>query len=281
MINICIIKPTKEYIHHLAFLEIAELLHYSILELKVKSKITYNNINTSPDIKNIIFGAHHIKEEVIKSIPKNTIIFNTEQIESIHEDFKKRILLLVNRGIELWDYSTYNLDFLFKSSKIKGKLFEIGYQKELQRIEMNENKEVDVLFYGLLNDRRKHIINNLLKKNIKVKYLFGVYGKDRDEWIAKSKLVLNLHVYDSKIFEIIRIFYLLTNGIPVVSEVDNNTKFNNDYLHAIKKSNYNEVEKNIIYLLENDEERLFLGQKGLKAIKKYPQINFTKSILGL
>ena len=281
MYNICIYRPSKQYIHHLAFLEIAELLHYSILELKIKSTITYNNLNTRSDVKNIIFGAHHIKEGMISSIPKNTIIFNTEQIESIHEEFKKRILLLVNHGAELWDYSSYNLEFLFKTLKIKGKLFKIGYQKNLQRIQFNENKDIDVLFYGLLNDRRKHIINNLLNKNIKVKHLFGVYGKARDEWIAKSKLVLNLHMYESKIFEIIRVFYLLTNGVPVVSEIDNNTKFNNDYLDGIKKSKYKEIEKNIIHLLKNEDERSNLGKKGFEYISKYPQVNFTKSILGL
>ena len=144
-----------------------------------------------------------------------------------------------------------------------------------------KKKNIDVLFYGLLNERRKLIINNLLKKNIKVKHLFGVYGEDRDEWIAKSKLVLNLHMYESKIFEIIRVFYLLTNGIPVVSEIDNNTKFNNNYLDGIKKSSYNEIEDDIIHLLNNDVERFNLGEKGFKSITKYPQINFTKSILNL
>ena len=281
MFNICIFRPTKKYIHHLAFLEIAELLHYSILDLKIGSKITFNTINTRSDVKNIIFGAHHIKEEMIGSVPKNSIVFNTEQLESIHKDFKKRISLLINRGIELWDYSRHNLDFLRKDLNIEGKLFEIGYQKNLQRINIEEKKDVDVLFYGLLNERRKLIIDNLIKQKIKVKHLFGVYGEDRDKWIGKSKLVLNLHMYESKIFEIIRVFYLLTNGIPVVSEIDKDTKFNNDYLDGIKKSNYNEIENNIINLLNNDEERSSLGEKGFKIITKYPQYIFTKSILGL
>ena len=61
-------------------------------------------------------------------------------------------------------------------------------------------------FYNLKNF--KISLNNLTKKNIKIKCLFGVYGKERDDWISKSKLVLNMHMYDSKIFEIIRVFYL-------------------------------------------------------------------------
>tara|TARA_Y100000741_G_scaffold343858_1_gene307990 strand:- start:240 stop:1091 length:852 start_codon:yes stop_codon:yes gene_type:complete len=278
MINICIIKPNN-YIHSLAYLEIAELLHYSVLELNKNSKISYNFIDINPKVKNIIFGAHLLNDDMINSIPSNTIIFNTEQIESINEIWKRRILLLASKGIIFWDYSNHNLDLLLTKLNVKGRLFEIGFQKNLQRIKMNDNKEVDVLFYGSLNNRREKIINSLLKKNVKVKCLFGVYGKDRDDWIGKSKIVLNLHYYESKIFEIVRIFYLLTNAIPIVSEVDENTKLNNNYLKGIKGSNYEDVEKNILSLLENEKERKLIGLNGFNIIKKYPQINFTKSIL--
>tara|TARA_Y100000996_G_scaffold224543_1_gene176652 strand:- start:347 stop:1198 length:852 start_codon:yes stop_codon:yes gene_type:complete len=278
MINICIIKPNN-YIHSLAYLEIAELLHYSVLELNKNSKISYNFIDINPKVKNIIFGAHLLNDDMINSIPSNTIIFNTEQIESINEIWKRRILLLASKGIIFWDYSNHNLDLLLTKLNVKGRLFEIGFQKNLQRIKMNDNKEVDVLFYGSLNNRREKIINSLLKNNVKVKCLFGVYGKDRDDWIGKSKIVLNLHYYESKIFEIVRIFYLLTNAIPIVSEVDENTKLNNNYLKGIKGSNYEDVEKNILSLLENEKERKLIGLNGFNIIKKYPQINFTKSIL--
>ena len=278
MINICIIKPNN-YVHSLAYLEIAELLHYSVLELNKNSKISYNFIDINPKVKNIIFGAHLLNDDMINSIPSNTIIFNTEQIESINEIWKRRILLLASKGIIFWDYSNHNLDLLLTKLNVKGRLFEIGFQKNLQRIKMNDNKEVDVLFYGSLNNRREKIINSLLKNNVKVKCLFGVYGKDRDDWIGKSKIVLNLHYYESKIFEIVRIFYLLTNAIPIVSEVDENTKLNNNYLKGIMGSNYEDVEKNILSLLENEKERKLIGLNGFNIIKKYPQINFTKSIL--
>ena len=280
MFNICIIKPNK-YIHSDAYLEIAELLNYSILELKKKSSIVYNFIDTNLNTKNIIFGAHLLNEELIKSIPKNSIVFNTEQLESINEVWKKRIIFFAKQGVELWDYSSFNLDFLKKKLKIKGKLFEIGYQHKLQRIKSKNEKEIDVLFYGSINKRRKQIIDKLLKNKIKVKCLFGVYGKERDEWISKSKIVLNLHMYESKIFEIIRVFYLLTNGISVISEFDKNTKFNTKLINGVKHCTYDEIEKNIIFLLENDKERLNLGINGNNLIKKYPQEYFTKSILEL
>ena len=278
MINVCLIKP-KNYIHYLALQELAELIHFSVLELGLKSQITFNYCDNNPSTKNIVLGAHLLNDNLIEDIPENTIIFNTEQIESITENWKKKILNLARKNIIFWDYSQYNLDYLSKAINIKGKLFQIGYQKELNRINHNVDKNIDVLFYGSINTRREHIINKLKDRKINVKTLFGVYGKERDDLIAKSKLILNMHMYDSKIFEIVRVFYLLSNSIPVISEVGSDTKFNNDFLDLICKSTYENIEKNIIYLLENDKKRIELGENGLNAIKKFPQIKFTEQIL--
>ena len=278
MINVCLIKP-KNYIHYLALQELAELIHFSVLELGLKSQITFNYCDNNPSTKNIVLGAHLLNDNLIEDIPENTIIFNTEQIESITEIWKKKILNLARKNIIFWDYSQYNLDYLSKTINIKGKLFQIGYQKELNRINHNIDKNIDVLFYGSINTRREHIINKLKDRKINVKTLFGVYGKERDDLIAKSKLILNMHMYDSKIFEIVRVFYLLSNSIPVLTEVGSDTKFNNDFLDLICKSTYENIEKNIIYLLENDKKRIELGENGLNAIKKFPQIKFTEQIL--
>ena len=278
MINVCLIKP-KNYIHYLALQELAELIHFSVLELGLKSQITFNYCDNNPSTKNIVLGAHLLNDNLIEDIPENTIIFNTEQIESITENWKKKILNLARKNIIFWDYSQYNLDYLSKTINIKGKLFQIGYQKELNRINHNIDKNIDVLFYGSINARREHIINKLKDRKINVKTLFGVYGKERDDLIAKSKLTLNMHMYDSKIFEIVRVFYLLSNSIPVLTEVESDTKFNNDFLDLICKSTYENIEKNIIYLLENDKKRIELGENGLNAIKKFPQIKFTEQIL--
>ena len=278
MINVCLIKP-KNYIHYLALQELAELIHFSVLELGLKSQITFNYCDNNPSTKNIVLGAHLLNDNLIEDIPENTIIFNTEQIESITENWKKKILNLARKNIIFWDYSQYNLEYLSKTINIKGKLFQIGYQKELNRINHNIDKNIDVLFYGSINARREHIINKLKDRKINVKTLFGVYGKERDNLIAKSKLILNMHMYDSKIFEIVRVFYLLSNSIPVLTEVGSDTKFNNDFLDLICKSTYENIEKNIIYLLENDKKRIELGENGLNAIKKFPQIKFTEQIL--
>ena len=246
MINVCVIKP-KNYIHYLAFKEIAELIYFSIKDLNKEAQISFNFFDPDPSNINILIGAHLLNDNLLNSIPLNTIIFNTEQIESIDENWKKRIISLSSKNIKFWDYSNYNLEFLFKRNNIEGKLFNIGYQKELNRIKSSSDKDIDVLFYGSINPRRKHIIDKLIENKIKVKTVFGVYEKERDILISNSKLVLNMHMYDSKIFEIIRVFYLLTNGVTVVSEVGSDTKSNNKYLDAICACEYEQICEKIIY----------------------------------
>ena len=278
MINVCIVRP-KNYVHYQAFIEIVELLHFSLLDLNYKSQITFNYFDEKPESLNIVFGAHLLNDDLIDIVPKNTVIFNTEQIESITKEWSSKLLKLASKKIKFWDYSKYNLDYLFKKIQIKGELFQIGYQKELHRIEHKKNKDIDVLFYGSVNPRRKEVLDELIKKKVKVKSLFGVYGKERDDIIANSKIILNMHMYDSKIFEIIRVFYLLTNGIAVVSEVGENTKYNNDYLNYICSCHYENLEERIFHLLKNDDERETLAINGLNRIKKFPQHIFTNKII--
>ena len=283
MFNICIIKPPN-YVHYLAFKEIAELLHFSLLKLNIKSVITYNHFDTSPQKKNIIFGGHLLSYKSIESIPKKSIIFNTEQIQSNTKEWKDRIIKIANRETELWDYSDFNLGFIYNETKVKGKLFEIGYQQELNRINLSKFPDIDVLFYGSVNERRKYIFDKLNEEKIKVKCLFGVYGDTRDKWIANSKIVLNMHMYDSKIFEVIRVFYLMTNGVPVVTEYDKSTKFEANklnYLQGVQTASYEEIIKNLIFLVNDKKSRDELGSKGQSEIKRYPQEEFTKKILNL
>ena len=56
-----------------------------------------------------------------------------------------------------------------------------------------------------------------------------------------------MHMYDSKIFEIIRVFYLLTNSIPVVSEKGIDTKSNNEYLDGICTCEYDQICEKIFH----------------------------------
>src|SRR6185369_9502980 len=66
--------------------------------------------------------------------------------------------------------------------------------------------------------RRLAVLQALHEHGANVIPAFGVYGTERDHLIARAKIVLNVHMYDAKVFEIVRVSYLLSNRCFVVSE---------------------------------------------------------------
>jgi hypothetical protein len=272
--NICIVQPDN-YPHSNAFLELAELLFYSLKELGYETNLCFRGID--PNAINILIGVHLLETKFIPLLPSSTIILNTEQLHSDPMAWNQ-IVFEFARQFEVWDYSERNIE-KFKELGIKNvKLFKIGFQRELVRLDGRKNKDIDVLFYGSFNDRRVNILDKLKNKGLNVKTLFGVYGRERDEWVERSKIVLNHHFYESQIFEIVRVFYLLTNSVAVVAEINETTSIDPMYKNGIFSSNYENLIDNCIELVNNSVVRQKLQTEAYNCIIKYPQKIFTQAM---
>jgi hypothetical protein len=183
------------------------------------------------------------------------------------------------KNFEVWDYSTRNIEKLEEIGVNKVKLFKIGFQKELARLDKSKKKDIDVLFYGSVNERRRDILDKLVAKGLTVKTLLGVYGRERDELVERSKLVLNHHYYNSQIFEIVRVFYLLTNSVAVVGEVNESTSIDTMCREGIYAAKYDDLVAGCIELVKDDSLRQRIQVKALNSISKYPQKLFTQEAL--
>jgi hypothetical protein len=159
------------------------------------------------------------------------------------------------------------------------KLLGIGYHEKLNRIIKPANQDIDILFYGSTNERRLHILNALKACGYNVAVVFGLYGQERDRLIARSKIVLNLHYYDSKIFEIIRVFYLMTNSKAVVSEISCDTHIDPIYLDGFYSASYENLITACKTLLTDEQARQEIENKAFQTISKYPQSEFTKLLI--
>lgn len=274
-INICLIKPDN-YIHSYAFIELAELIYFSLRELGFEVEVRFNQVQ--PNLKNILIGCHLLDLKFINQVPKSTVILNTEQIYSDTTHWNKNIFAYVT-NFEVWDYSKRNIEKLNKMGVDKVKLLKIGFQKELVRLDKSKKKDIDVLFYGSENKRRNDVLKKLVAKGLNVKTLFGVYGRERDEWVERSKIVLNLHYYESQIFEIVRVFYLLTNSIAVVGEVNETTSIDTFYREGIYAAKYDDLVIGCMQLVQDDELRKKIEISALNSISKFPQKLFTKEVL--
>ena len=274
-INICIINP-ESYSHSYAFLELAELIYFSLIDLGFEVRLIFNQIEH--DIKNILIGCHLLDPSFIEKIPKTTVIVNTEQIYSDTTEWNKNIFAWATH-FEVWDYSTRNIEKLRQIGAEKVKFLKIGYQKELARLKESKSKDIDVLFYGSVNERRKKIITKLTANGLNVKTLFGVYGKERDTYIERSKVVLNHHFYNSHIFEIVRVFYLLTNAIAVVGEVNDSTSIDTMCREGIYAAKYEDLVDGCIKLVKDDTYRQKIKNNAINSIMRFPQKEFTREVI--
>ena len=86
------------------------------------------------------------------------------------------------------------------------------------QIQRAQTEDIDVFYYGTLNQRRYAILLELEETGLWVRVEARTSGIARDALISWAKVVLNLHLYLTAILEIVRVSYLLANWKVVVGE---------------------------------------------------------------
>jgi hypothetical protein len=158
------------------------------------------------------------------SCHRGTIVYNLEQIDESSSWCSPTYLRML-QSCQVWDYSAPNIASLTRLGvTVKVRHVPVGYVPELTRIAAGPAEDIDVLFYGSMNERRNNVISQLRQAGLNAHTVFGMYGPARDALIARSKVVLNMHYYEANIFELVRVSYLLANRKAVVAECKPGTK---------------------------------------------------------
>lgn len=275
---VSIIQP-HGYAHSGAFLELAELIVHGIRGLGLDAELKWNTVERGA--RNILIGIHLWGSEQIPHLPSDTILVNTEQLSDVFAHWNANLMQWFGLGFPVWDYSDVNINYLRSAGVTQVKKLEIGYASALRRIQHQATPDVDVLFYGALNPRRIAILERLDARGLAVKSLFGMYGSERDAWIGRSKVVLNLHQFDSKIFEVVRVFYLLTNSVAVAAEVNPDTSIEAFYKDAVAHAPYDGVVDLVCALAGNAKRRKKLQERGFQTLSKHPQSHGMRELLGV
>jgi hypothetical protein len=262
--NICIIRPNG-YIWSSVFHELAELISYSLHDLGFHAHIVQNEINIRA--ANILIGVHLLPLQAIEKIPSNSIVFNTEQLGVGPKRWNNKVLEFIKK-FDSWDYSERNI-LKFQNIGIRSpKLFKIAYHAKLNRIPVDQAKDIDVLFYGGLNTARAKILDGLKERGLHVKHLSGIFGAERDAYIARSKIVLNLHQYDTKILEMIRIHYLMNNSKVVLTQYDDDSVGGEAYKAGLVLAPYAQLVDRAVALLQSPDELKFYEEASLATLQK-------------
>ena len=274
--QVVIVSPIN-YPHSQAFTEIAETLLYGLKKMGLKSSIGRNAYSRTG--RNIILGSNLLTPEEIAGIPADSIIYNLEQIYSGSPWVTQNLMNIFGK-FEVWDYSQRNVDSI--RALVQGvniKYVPVGYVTELTRIPPADEEDIDILFYGSINERRKKILDGLTARGIKVTAVFGVYGEPRDALISRAKLVLNMRLYESDIFEIVRVSYLLSNQKAVVSECNDATDMEADLRDAMALAPYAGLIDACLKLLGDPESRKSIARNGFDLMSKRSEESYLRGAL--
>lgn len=221
-----------------------------VVEELLDGEIKYtNNPNEKDGIYVLFFTSY--KAEFYKNIKLPYIVIQTEP------DWKFQKLPewknLCDRALKVYDYKK-NINF--------------GYSN-IYRLESEESKDIDVLFYGLVSPRRSKILDNI---NVKNKVILSgkptIAGAELWKYINRSKIILSIsHAEGREEGDWIRIAPLLSNKCFVIAEKVKDEKFNSLKDHIVI-SDYNELNKKIDFFINNPLERIRWADKGFDFIRK-------------
>jgi len=187
--------------------------------IKLYSENTTESFGYEEDKINLLFGVHEVCKEFYPYLPKNILIFNTEQLDYYNEWTTKNYISVL-KNYPVIDYCKYNQEWIKDNLKINTKLFK--FDKPLNKYSTDKSiRDIDILFYGTYTERRKEIyedLKNYFGDKLNIVFRFELWGDEKTELINRSKIILNLIRYDTKLFQIVRVFPLLYTDRIIISE---------------------------------------------------------------
>lgn len=266
-VRIVTIQPAG-YPHTGAFREYVLGLREAFAALGAQVDATDNHLLMGEGV-NLVIGAHLLAPGV--ALPPNTVVVNLEQMRTSWAARLPHYREVLSKHPVL-DYSRSNVERIREvTGNVHVHILTPGYVPQLTSIDSAPEQDVDVLLYGVINERRQKILDALRAAGLVVQHLLGVYGAERDRWIARSKIVLNVHCYGDKIHEIIRTSWLLANRKAVVSECESDTEIDDDVRAAIVAVPYDQLVQACVALVKDDARRREVEQRGFEIFARRDQ----------
>ncbi len=271
--NICALNGSA------AFRECMMFCYHGIASMGYETTITDYLM---PDAINIVFGSGPVPWTVMAAQANHIIIFNLEQVSPEVQWFDLTYFRQFLNA-PLWDYNQKNIRILSQAGVPQISHVPLGYVPEMtvapiarawldQTPEPEVVQDIDVLFYGSMSGRRRETLDALKARGLNV--MIGdtdhpCIGEYRDQLIARAKVVVNIHYYETVgIFEIVRVSYLLANGKAVVSELSPHTDIEPDIKEAIVTGSRADLPELCWQLVHDDTRRQQLERHGFELFRQ-------------
>lgn len=229
------------------------------------------------DVINISVGVMNMPEELLRDIPQ-LIVYNFEQIGAETSAPIRQSYFRVMRNAFVWDYALDQIDVLRAAGIAHSSYVPYGYAPEVlpAPVEAALVEDIDVMFYGTSSDRRLRVIDSLRAQGLTVAFPSDVIGHERNELVARAKLMLNICTFDSThTLELVRLAPWFAMGKAVVSELRSDTHWDRSLEGAFYGVPYEGLVDACIELLGNEPARRTLGRR---AQQIFLQTSFDQSI---
>ena len=148
-----------------------------------------------------------------------------------------------------------------------------GYDEDVDKPH-NLKKEYDVSFIGNLYGDRLDMINSIDRE---VKSISGAYGLSHSIEVSKTRINLNFCTADGASDRVYKI--MAAGGFLLTNDWEGRKKYLTDEQECVIFNNVEELNKKIVYYLENDEQRERIAAAGCRKIKDLNRINWAKNIV--
>jgi hypothetical protein len=231
-----------------------------------------------PDAVNVLFGVNLFCHYTELRFPANVVIVNLEQYRPESEWFTPALLAAYRSNV-VWDYSQANIESFRRLGHEHLHWVPVGTEPEMARI-APAAQDIDVLHYGALTPRRAEALRAIEAAGLRVMALGEVYGAERDRYIARARLVLQVRAEPwHRIFEIVRASYLMANGKAIVSEWDEATAVEPDIAAGVRWARYGELAAACAALCADGEARRALEAKARAVMQQRPQSRYLQAAI--
>lgn len=207
-------------------------------------------------------------------LPPGAIIYNLEQVHAGSRWFRPDYgYVALMRAHPVWDFSARNIEALQALGVEPVVHCPIGYAPELTRAGAGK-QDVDVLFIGGGHPRRQAVLDDIAGRGARLKTVYKQFGRERDDWMRRGKIHLNLHKEPAELFEIVRVSYLLSNRCFVVSEPGQDRALEAPLSGGLVFAPYERLAETCLDYLMKPKERRAIAEAGFELFRRMTQRDF-------
>jgi hypothetical protein len=217
-------------------------------------------------------------EVPVEMLPRNYVFLNGEPLNVKKWSANSNWNAAMKGAREVWGYSRGNAEHV-QSLGVLFHFVPFGYAPYYETIfrEHCEGKsltqDIDVLFFGEVCERRRLILDELMRSGLNVRVVSRAnpaYGAELDELLARSKIILGIHYYDdprAQIADLARLDHLLANRLFVVYEKLSEFASDPEFEENVTTCGYREIPAACARLLADPEERARRAAKAYEWFK--------------